>query len=524
MAFSSQLLDRQAAREIPEQTPAELGRHGQGRATRAAAGTACAAEWQQALARSALRRSGPWPPGSGRGERQPRRQRLRVRAPFPLQAPCRNGAAVTAISSPVDASGSAARSKASRESQGATGTMLLADFYVAAATMALIAYRKAGCGNPARADRSLVRGQAALSGLPGGGGTPLAAGHTGGCQARPGAGAAQAATPSASSLTDGRANVALDGPVVRAGDGRRARTARRFPRHGAGRIVIDNRPTPPAILAVARTLASPNWSADNFCPGRAARAGRIVGFALASKRCMPERDDQWPVLASESPFLEMSMAATGPTANSASSSRRAGCAGMFQVTGEGPRLLLLHGTGAATHSWRDLLPILARRFTVIALDLPGHGFTAMPASAGLSLRGMAGLVDALLQKLGGPSDFAVGHSAGAAILTTMAIQGLASPKSIIALNGALLPMRGAGLFGPLARLLFLNPLAPRIFAWRAEDVQATRRLLKGTGSQIDEAGVELYARLFRRSGHVAATLRHDGQLGAGLAGAAPSEA
>lgn len=177
-----------------------------------------------------------------------------------------------------------------------------------------------------------------------------------------------------------------------------------------------------------------------------------------------------------------------------------------QIAGEGPRLLLLHGTGAATHSWRDLLPILARRFTVIAPDLPGHGFTAMPTSAGLSLRGMAGLVDALLQKLGGPADFAVGHSAGAAILCTMAIQGLASPKSIIALNGALLPMRGAGLFGPLARLLFLNPLAPRIFAWRAEDVQATRRLLKGTGSQIDEAGVEFYARLFRRSGHVAATL------------------
>lgn len=177
-----------------------------------------------------------------------------------------------------------------------------------------------------------------------------------------------------------------------------------------------------------------------------------------------------------------------------------------QKMGQGPTVLLLHGTGAATHSWRGMLPDLARRFTVIAPDLPGHGFTAMPTSAGLSLRGMAGLVDALLQKLGGPVDFAVGHSAGAAILATMSIERLASPKSIVALNGALLPMRGSGLFGPLARLLFLNPLAPQIFAWRAEDVQATRRLLKGTGSQIDETGVELYARLFRRSGHVAATL------------------
>ena len=44
-----------------------------------------------------------------------------------------------------------------------------------------------------------------------------------------------------------------------------------------------------------------------------------------------------------------------------------------QVAGDGPVLLLLHGTGAATHSWRDLLPLLAERFTVVAPDLPGHG-------------------------------------------------------------------------------------------------------------------------------------------------------
>lgn len=177
-----------------------------------------------------------------------------------------------------------------------------------------------------------------------------------------------------------------------------------------------------------------------------------------------------------------------------------------QQAGDGPVLLLLHGTGAATHSWRGLLPLLARHFTVIAPDLPGHGFTAMPASAGLSLRGMAGLVDGLLQTLGSRPVIAVGHSAGAAILATMAIEGLGRPERIVSLNGALLPMRGAGLFGPLARLLFVNPLAPRIFSWRAEDIRATRRLLEGTGSRIDPAGVDFYARLFRKSGHVAATL------------------
>src|SRR4051794_41984944 len=55
-----------------------------------------------------------------------------------------------------------------------------------------------------------------------------------------------------------------------------------------------------------------------------------------------------------------------------------------QVAGSGPVLLLVHGTGAATHSWRDLLPLLARHFTVVAPDLPGHGFTERPRSAGVS--------------------------------------------------------------------------------------------------------------------------------------------
>eukprot|EP01035_Chromulina_nebulosa_P062926 gene62926-86075_t len=60
-----------------------------------------------------------------------------------------------------------------------------------------------------------------------------------------------------------------------------------------------------------------------------------------------------------------------------------------QVMGTGPALLLVHGTGAATHSWRDLAPILAERFTVIAPDLPGHGFSDCPPAHLLSLPAMA---------------------------------------------------------------------------------------------------------------------------------------
>lgn len=179
-----------------------------------------------------------------------------------------------------------------------------------------------------------------------------------------------------------------------------------------------------------------------------------------------------------------------------------------QVMGSGPPLLLLHGTGAATHSWRDLAPLLARDFTVVAPDLPGHGFTDTPDGDGLSLNGMAREVAALLQALEIEPAFAVGHSAGAAIALRMAIDRGLAPGGIVSLNGALQPFPGAGghIFPAIAQLLFLNPMAQQLFAWRASRPDAVARLLKGTGSTIDDQGLELYRRLMSTTGHVAGTL------------------
>jgi magnesium chelatase accessory protein len=179
-----------------------------------------------------------------------------------------------------------------------------------------------------------------------------------------------------------------------------------------------------------------------------------------------------------------------------------------QVMGNGPALLLLHGTGAATHSWRDLLPALARDFTVIAPDLPGHGFTAAPAMAGLSLPGMARAIAALLGVLGVAPALAAGHSAGAAILARMCLEGKISPAGLVSLNGAFLPLGGAParIFSPLARMLSRVTLVPEIFAWQAADGRVVARLMRGTGSTIDAAGMVYYGRLMRRSGHAAAAL------------------
>ncbi|MBP2278063.1 MULTISPECIES: alpha/beta fold hydrolase BchO [Sphingomonas] len=180
-----------------------------------------------------------------------------------------------------------------------------------------------------------------------------------------------------------------------------------------------------------------------------------------------------------------------------------------QMMGAGPVLLLLHGTGAATHSWRDLAPVLARQFTVVAPDLPGHGFTTGRPSGGLSMGAMAKAVADLLGQLGIVPDALVGHSAGAAIALRMVLDGHAAPATVVGLGPALMPFPGlaATLFPTLARLMFVNPFAPHIFAAMARTPgEAGRFLERSTGSRIDAAGVEYYRRLFATSDHCAGAI------------------
>jgi magnesium chelatase accessory protein len=180
-----------------------------------------------------------------------------------------------------------------------------------------------------------------------------------------------------------------------------------------------------------------------------------------------------------------------------------------QRAGHGPALLLLHGTGASTHSWRALLPRLAQRFDVVAPDLPGHGFTATPGGDGLSLPGMARAVAALLDTLGVAPRVAVGHSAGAAVMARLALDRRMNANPLVSLNGALLPLHGlaGAVFSPAAKLLASTEVFPRLFAWRAAlDSRMVEQLVRDTGSQLDARGIELYRRLVCCSGHVAGTL------------------
>lgn len=180
-----------------------------------------------------------------------------------------------------------------------------------------------------------------------------------------------------------------------------------------------------------------------------------------------------------------------------------------QEMGAGPEILLLHGTGASTHSFRALIPMLAERHTVIAPDLPGHAFSDPLPLRKLSLPGMADAVARLMETLGRKPEIIVGHSAGAAVAIRMTLDGRASPRLIVSLNGALLPIwstRLAPLFVSAAKLLAINPFAPWLFARRARDPAVVARLLGGTGSTISAEDARLYRRLASTPSHVAGAL------------------
>ena len=198
-----------------------------------------------------------------------------------------------------------------------------------------------------------------------------------------------------------------------------------------------------------------------------------------------------------------------PNATDSRSVRVDGIDWHVQIAGSGPVLLLLHGTGAATHSWRDMLRPLAQHFRVIAPDLPGHGFSKGRPPHGLTMPGVSRAIAALLGELDADPALIVGHSAGAAIAIRMALDGPARPAGIVGIAPALLPFPGIAqhLFPTMAKLLFVNPLAPHIFASVARGPGAVERFLaRSTGSKIDATGITSYARLFGTSAHCAGAI------------------
>ena len=91
----------------------------------------------------------------------------------------------------------------------------------------------------------------------------------------------------------------------------------------------------------------------------------------------------------------------------------------FQAAGDGPLLVLLHGITSTSDAWREVMPTLAERYTVIAPDMIGHGRSAKPRGD-YSLGAYAAGVRDLLAVLGFEHGTVVGHSLGGGIAMQLA--------------------------------------------------------------------------------------------------------
>jgi magnesium chelatase accessory protein len=181
------------------------------------------------------------------------------------------------------------------------------------------------------------------------------------------------------------------------------------------------------------------------------------------------------------------------------------------VSGTGPALLLLHGTGASAHSWDPMWDAmrdsLAASHTVIAPDLPGHGRTSaltQPAT----LPAMSRAVAALCTALGVAPVAIVGHSAGVAIALDMVAIGLASPRAIIGFGAALVPPDRVyrEWFAPVVAPIATSSLAARIGAALGAQPALSDLVLGAASSTLPAAQRDAYRALFASPSHVAGAL------------------
>jgi pimeloyl-ACP methyl ester carboxylesterase len=153
----------------------------------------------------------------------------------------------------------------------------------------------------------------------------------------------------------------------------------------------------------------------------------------------------------------------------------------YRMAGSGPALLLIHGLGCDSSTWLPVMARLARRYTVIAPDLLGHGASDKPR-ADYTLGGYANAMRDLLTLLGIDRATVVGHSFGGGVAMQFAYQFPERTERML--------MVAPGGLGrevtPMLRLLTL-PFAET--AMRAATLPPMRPLVRGSLAALSRTGL-----------------------------------
>jgi pimeloyl-ACP methyl ester carboxylesterase len=189
----------------------------------------------------------------------------------------------------------------------------------------------------------------------------------------------------------------------------------------------------------------------------------------------------------------------------------------LEVAGAGAPLLLIHGLGGSSYSWRRLMPALARTHRVFALDLKGFGRSDKPFDLAYSPDDQAQLIIAFMRQRGLTGATVVGHSFGGTVALALALELRRTEpgrlRRLVLLNSPAypqdIPMKQAFLTLPIVPYVALLAIPP-IFTARAGLTSS----YFGIG-HVSDRDIGIYADALHESGGrhaLIATMRRIGEI------------
>lgn len=150
----------------------------------------------------------------------------------------------------------------------------------------------------------------------------------------------------------------------------------------------------------------------------------------------------------------------------------------FIEAGEGRPVVLIHGFGGSSFSFRHLLPALASRFRAIALDLQGFGYSDRPPRGDYSETAQARLVRDFLDQMGIERAVLVGHQMGGSIALRVAAAWPELVERLVLI--ATTPEPSGPRTAPVMR-----PFIPLVAALTFQNPRLRKRLFRGVVYDAD---------------------------------------
>ncbi|MFI6597298.1 alpha/beta fold hydrolase [Nonomuraea sp. NPDC050536] len=152
---------------------------------------------------------------------------------------------------------------------------------------------------------------------------------------------------------------------------------------------------------------------------------------------------------------------------------------------DAPALVLIHGLGGSTRWWDPLIPMLARSYRVIRVDLLGHGRSAKPAGGGYAIPEQGRRVGAALDRLGVKHAIVVGHSTGGSVATALAEQRRDLVTALALIDSG--PRMDAFISdGFVGQLLFVPVVGQLLWRVRTDDI-----VRQGMGTAFSSRGYKI---------------------------------